>query len=159
MLANRGAVFIVPNALKAKVGGGAVALNADAVARAEEALKALSANFAQWLGDELVRLEAARATVREQGRTPAATETLYFRAHDLKGLGATYEYPLVGRIAGSLCKLLEEPAKRTAAPQVLIDAHVDAIRLCVRQEMREVDHPAGALLAAELETRVAAHNG
>ncbi len=157
MLANRGAVFTVPNALRAKVGGGA-ALNADAVAKAEEALKALSANFAQWLSDEIIRLEGARTAVREQGRTPAATETLYLRAHDLKGLGATYEYPLVGRIAGSLCKLLEEPAKRPAVPQVLIDAHVDAIRLCVRTEMREEDHPAGALLLAELESRTTAHN-
>lgn len=158
MLASRGTVINVPNALRAKIGSGPV-LNGDAIAKAEEALKALSANFAQWLTDEVVRLEAARLAVREQGRTPAATETLYFRAHDLKGLGATYEYPLVGAIAGSLCKLLDEPARRPDAPQVLIDAHVDAIRLCVRQEMREVNHPAGALLLAELESQVAAHNG
>ena len=158
MLASRGTVINVPNALRAKVGGGQ-ALNGDAIAKAEEALKALSANFAQWLADEVVRLDAARAAVREGGRTPAATETLYFRAHDLKGLGATYDFPLVGAIAGSLCKLLDEPAKRPSAPQVLIDAHVDAIRLCVRQEMREVNHPAGALLLAELDARVSAHVG
>lgn len=158
MLATRGAVFTPPNNLRAKVGG-AVALNADAVAKAEEALKALSANFAQWLSDEVARLDAARVALKQDGRTPAATEMLYFRAHDLKGLGATYDYPLVGRIAGSLCRLLDDPAKRSEAPMVLIDAHVDAVRLCVREEMREPSHPAGGLLLAELEAQVAAHAG
>lgn len=152
---SRGTVINVPNSLRARVGGGA--LNADAVAKAEAALKALSSNFAQWLNDEITRLEAARTVVRQQGLTPQATEGLYFRAHDLKGLGATYEYPLVGRIAGSLCKLLDEPAKRSSAPMSLIDAHIDAIRAAVRDEIREDDHPVGRILAAELESKVQAH--
>lgn len=157
MLASRGTVINVPNALRAKVGS--PVLNGDAVAKAEAALKALSANFAQWLADEVARLEAARAAVHAQGRTAATTETLYFRAHDLKGLGATYEYPLVGRIGGSLCRLLDDPDKRVTAPLALLDAHVDAIRACVRDEIRDEAHPAGAALAAELEARVAAHTG
>ena len=41
--------------------------------------------------------------IRAEGLTPETAENLYFRAHDLKGLGATYGYPLVTRIAGSLC--------------------------------------------------------
>jgi hypothetical protein len=142
----------VPNALRARVGGGA--LNADAVAKAEAALKALSGNFAQWLADEIDRLEAARQRLRQEGLTPQATEGLYFRAHDLKGLGATYEYPLVGRIAGSLCKLLDDPNKRSAPPMALIDAHIDAIRAAVRDEIRQDDHPIGRVLAAELEAKV-----
>lgn len=158
MLASRGTVINVPNALRAKVGGAPV-LNADAVAKAEAALKALSANFAQWLTLEIERLEAARAGVHKDGMVPAATEVLYFRAHDLKGLGATYEYPLVGRIAGSLCRLLDEPDKRAAAPLALIDAHVDAIRACVRDEIRDDSHPVGAALAAALEARTTEHTG
>jgi hypothetical protein len=156
MFASRGTVINVPNSLRAKVGGG-LALNADAVAKAEAALKELSANFAQWLQDEVARLEAARAAVKAEGRTPELTEALYFRAHDLKGLGATYEYPLVGRICGSLCRLLDDPAKRLSAPLILIDAHVDAVRACVSGEIRDADHPVGATLAAELEARVVRH--
>ena len=155
MLANRGAVFTAPNPLRAKLGG-IGALNADAVAKAEAALKELSSNFAQWLGDEVARLEAARAVVNAEGRTPAATEALYFRAHDLKGLGATYDYPLIGRIAGSLCRLLDEPDKRGTASLSLIDAHVDTIRACLRAEIRDASHPTGGVLAAELEAQVLA---
>lgn len=159
MNSSRGTMINVPNALKARVGAGMGALNADAVAAAEAALKSLSSNFAQWLADEVARLEAARTAVRQQGLTPQTAEALYFRAHDLKGLGATYEYPLVGRIAGSLCRLLDEPDKRVQAPMSLIDAHIDAIRAAVRGEIRDVNHPVGRVLAAELEATVDGHLG
>jgi hypothetical protein len=155
MHSNRGTVINIPNALKTRVGGSA--LNADAVAKAEAALKALSSNFAEWLADEIARLEAARQTLRREGLTPQAVEGLYFRAHDLKGLGATYEYPLVGRIAGSLCRLLDDPNKRVAPSMLLIDAHIDAIRAAVRDQIRDADHPVGRVLAVELETKVQTH--
>jgi hypothetical protein len=57
------------NSLRLKVGGG-FGINADAIARAEEALKAMSAQFGQWLNDEIVKLDKAQADIREQGLTP-----------------------------------------------------------------------------------------
>ena len=89
--------------------------------------------------------------------TPAASETLYMRAHDLKGLGATYEFPLVTRLAASLCRLIEDAATRTKAPLTLIDAHIDAIKAAVRDDIKTDEHPLGKVLAAELEGRVAAY--
>src|SRR5215472_566407 len=101
-----------PNTLQAKVGGGRFSLDADAVARAEAALKSLSGQFAQWMQDELNKLEDARSDVRAKGMTSETSEVLYMRAHDLKGLGATYEFPLVTRIAASLCKLIDNASTR-----------------------------------------------
>ncbi|MDQ1153715.1 Hpt domain-containing protein [Brevundimonas sp. SORGH_AS_0993] len=145
-----------PNTLRAKVGGG-LGINADAIAKAEEALKAMSAQFSQWLADEIVKLDKAQADIREQGYTPATAEALYFRAHDLKGLGTTYEYPLVTRIAGSLCRLLDDVEARMAAPVVILDAHIDAIRAVVRDQIKTDEHPTGRALAETLEARVAEH--
>jgi hypothetical protein len=146
-----------PNDLRAKVGGGFSGINADAIAKAEEALKAMSSQFGQWLQDEIVKLDAAQAAVRSDGASTQTIEGVYFRAHDLKGLGTTYQYPLVTRLAGSLCRLLDDPAKRMSAPLVLIDAHIDAIRAVVRDEIQTDDHPTGRILAETLEARVAAH--
>jgi hypothetical protein len=143
--------------LRAKVGGGFGGINADAIAKAEEALKAMSAQFGQWLQDEITKLDAAQAAVRTEGFTPQTAEGVYFRAHDLKGLGTTYQYPLVTRLAGSLCKLLDDPAKRMTAPVMLIDAHIDAIRAVVRDQIQSDDHPTGRVLAETLEAKVAAH--
>jgi len=147
-------VIQVPNMLKLKVGGRG-GIDMAAIAKAEAALKSLSGNFAQWLNDEIVKLEAARQDVRAQGLTAQTVETLYLRAHDLKGLGTTYEFPLITRLAGSLCKLIDDPATRLSAPMFLVDAHIDAIKACVRDDIKVDTHPVGKVLAAELEGRVA----
>jgi hypothetical protein len=154
---NQAQVIHTPNTLKEKVGGGRFSLDADAVARAEAALKSLSGQFAQWMQDELDKLEVSRGEVRTKGMTPETAEGLYMRAHDLKGLGATYEFPLVTRIAASLCKLIDNPQTRASAPLSLVDAHIDAIKAAVRDGIRTDEHPVGKVLAEELEARTRAH--
>jgi hypothetical protein len=156
-VSNPAQVIHPPNVLRAKVGGGFGGINADAIAKAEEALKAMSTQFGQWLQDEITKLDTAQAAIRAEGYTPQTAESVYFRAHDLKGLGTTYQYPLVTRLAGSLCKLLDDPAARMDAPLVLIDAHIDAIRAVVRDQIQTDDHPTGRVLAETLEAKVAAH--
>ena len=152
---NSGQMIQPNNALRLKVGGSRLgAIDPAAIAKAEAALKSLSANFTQWLNDEITKLETARATVKTDGVTIETMENLYLRAHDLKGLGTTYEYPLISRICGSLCKLMDEPAKRHTAPVFMIDAHVDAVRAAVRDNIRDTAHPVGKILAEELEGRV-----
>jgi hypothetical protein len=150
-----GQLIQVPNTLRLKVGGGGI--DPSAIAKAEAALKALSSNFAAWLNDELVKLEAARGRIHAEGLTQEACDNLYLRAHDLKGLGATYDFPLVTRMAGSLCKLIDDASKRANAPMVLVDAHIDAIRAVVRDGIKTVDHPVGLALVTELERRVGDH--
>jgi hypothetical protein len=147
-------VIQVPNTLKAKLGG-RFAIDPNAVARAEAALKELSDQFGDWMQDELDKLDAARAEVAAKGLTEETANTLYTRAHDLKGLGGTYGFPLVSRLGASICKLLEDPAARTSAPVFLVDAHINAIKAAVRDEIRDSDHPVGKALVGELEGRVA----
>ncbi len=158
-MSNPAQMFTPPNTLRMKVGGGFGGIDAGAIAKAEEALKAMSAQFGQWLQDEITKLDAAQTAIRTQGLTQETAEGLYFRAHDLKGLGSTYQYPIVTRMAGSLCKLLDDPAKRTEAPIVLLDAHIDAIKAVVRDEIQTEEHPVGRELAETLEARVAELQG
>lgn len=156
-MSNSAQVIRPPNTLRMKVGGGFGGIDANAIAKAEEALKAMSSQFGQWLHDEIVKLEQAQAAIRNNGYTPETAEALYFRAHDLKGLGSTYQYPIVTRLAGSLCKLLDDQNKRMAAPAILLDAHIDAIRAVVRDQIQTDEHPTGRILAETLEARVTAH--
>jgi hypothetical protein len=144
----------VPNTLKLKVGGRFGGIDAGAVAKAEAALKGLSGQFAQWLQDEIDKLEAARAEIAAKGMTAETADNLYVHAHDLKGLGATYEFPLVTRLAGSLCKLMDEESARASSPMYLVDAHISSIKAAVRDNIRDEAHPVGKALSAELENRV-----
>jgi len=151
---NPGQVIPVPNTLRLKVGGRLGALDPNAIAKAEAALKSLSGNFAQWLQDEVVKLEAARQRVRAEGVSPETMESLYLRAHDMKGLGTTYEFPLITRIAASLCRLIDDKEKRLTASMVLIDAHIDGVKAAIRDDIKTEDHPVGKMLVTELERRV-----
>jgi chemotaxis protein histidine kinase CheA len=152
---NPGQVIPPSNTLRLKVGGGRVGgIDPAAIAKAEAALKNLASNFSQWLQDEINKLEAARHEIKVQGKSPATMETLYLRAHDLKGLGTTYGYQLITRIAASLCRLIDEKEKRMEAPIELVDAHIDAIKAAVRDEIKVDTHPVGAMLVQELERQV-----
>lgn len=156
-MSNSAQVIRPPNTLRMKVGGAFGGIDAGAIAKAEEALKAMSSQFGQWLLDEIVKLDKAQSDIRSQGYNTATAETLYLRAHDLKGLGTTYHYPLVTRLAGSLCKMMDDPVKRLAAPHSLLDAHIDAIKAVVRDQIQTDNHPTGRMLAEALEARVAEH--
>ena len=153
---NSGQIIQPTNALRLKVGGAGRlgAIDPAAIAKAEAALKSLASNFTQWLADEIAKLEAARQAVHTQGITVESMENLYLRAHDLKGLGTTYGYQLITRIAGSLCRMIDDKEKRTSAPMDLVDAHIDAIKAAVRDEIRDVSHPVGQALFQELSGRV-----
>ncbi|THD78799.1 MAG: Hpt domain-containing protein [Phenylobacterium sp.] len=155
---NPSQVIPVSSSLRLKVGGTSRlgTIDAAAIAKAEAALKNLSGNFFQWLQDEIAKLEGSRQAIRTEGLTAETMENLYLRSHDLKGLGTTYGYQLITRIAASLCRLIDEKDKRLTAPMALVDAHIDAIKAAVREEMKADDHPVGGALVAELERRVAA---
>jgi chemotaxis protein histidine kinase CheA len=145
------------NALRDKVGGRTIGLDPNMLARAEAALKSLSGQFSQWLNDEIVKLETARTEIQAKGLNGETGEALYMRAHDLKGLGGTYEFPIITRLAGSLCQLLDDPEKRSTAPMYLVDAHIHAIKAAVRDNIRDDSNPVGRALAEALEAQVRAY--
>jgi chemotaxis protein histidine kinase CheA len=154
---NPGQMIQPTNALRLKVGGGRLgAIDPAAIAKAEAALKSLASNFTQWLADEINKLDAARQQVRTDGATVETMENLYLRAHDLKGLGTTYGYQLITRIAGSLCRLIDDKEKRAATSLELVDAHIDAIKAAIRDDIKSDEHPVGRVLVEELERRVKA---
>lgn len=150
-------IIQVPNTLRAKVGGRLGALDAESIAKAEAALADLSTQFDSWLLDEVKKLEDVQAQIKVEGLTVENAEQLFYRAHDLKGLGTTYGYPLITRICGSLCKMMDDETKRAEAPRILVDAHLDAVRAVVRDQIKAENHPMGRVLAETLEARVKEH--
>ena len=88
-MSNPAQVIRPPNTLRMKVGGGFGGIDANAIAKAEQALQAMSSQFGQWLQDEIVKLDKAQSDIRSEGYNARTAEALYFRAHDLKGLAGT----------------------------------------------------------------------
>ena len=149
-------IFTPPNLLKAKVGGSVVGLDMGAVMRAEKAFEQLESEFTDWINDDVVRLiERRDAFAKSPGE---ATQGAFYRAsHDLKGQALTFGFPLAARIAASLCKLFEAGLAGGMAP--LIDAHVHAIRVIIRDKLKANANEVAEQLAKELEAQVAAAIG
>jgi hypothetical protein len=144
-------LFMPPNILKAKVGGTNVGLDTSAIKRAEAAMETLKAEFGDWINADVAHLVASRDTYAANP-DGAAYGGLYRASHDLKGQALTFEHPIVARVASSLCKLLDGP--NGVAPLPLIDAHVNAIRVLVRQNVKNAADPTTSAVASELEARV-----
>lgn len=130
----------------------------NAVARANEALKAMAGEFQAWLDRDISRIQDARLKAEASAWSDTALEALMIASHDLKGLGGSYEYPIVTQISASLCRLIETEAGKAAAraEPALVTAHVDALRAAARGQIRTDAHPVGRELLMTLETRVAA---
>jgi chemotaxis protein histidine kinase CheA len=129
----------------------------EALARADKTLEAMSGSFDKWLDADLAKLQAARLGAVAAGWDDAALDALWRAAHDLKGMGGTYGYPLVTQLAASLCRLTETEAGKNAsrANLALVCAHVDALRAAVRDRITSDTHPLGRALVQTLEAQVA----
>jgi len=142
-----------PNMLKAKVGGTISGLDVAVIKRAETAMEELKAEFDDWLSSDVDALVEARnrfaATATEEIRAD-----LFRAGHDIKGAAQTYEFPLIARIAASLCRLIDGLAQNVEVPLTLVDAHVEAIRVVFRQKIQDSANRMALTLTEELEARV-----
>ena len=145
-------IFMPPNMLKAKVGGTFTGLDMAAMQRAEKAMETLKEDFTDWIGSDIEKLAVARDTFAALANEESR-ENLFRASHDLKGQGLTFGFPFVARVATSLCKLLDS-AKADAIPLRLVDAHVNAIRVIMREGIKGTQDRSASVLCEEMEARV-----
>jgi chemotaxis protein histidine kinase CheA len=126
-----------------------------ALERAEEALAALSGEFAEWMKAEVATLLAARAALPDDAEPSLeGMEALYRAAHDIRGQAATFGFPLAGDIADNLCDYLDALPTPVDASFAFVDAHIDAIAAILREDVRDrVDPTARAVIWGLNEAR------
>jgi chemotaxis protein histidine kinase CheA len=148
-------LFMPPNMLKAKVGGGNFSgLDMAAIKRAETAMDVIKSEFSAWAAADVEKLMAARARYAKTPDAPSRAALLR-AAHDMKGQAATFNYPMIARVSGSLSKLIGELAADKALPLGLVDAHVNAIHVIYRDKVMDETNKLAVALTKELETLVA----
>ncbi len=122
-----------------------------AVSRAERALEQVRRQHRAELPAAIARLTEYHGAWRARPSAQAARARLHRAAHDLRGCAADLGAPLVGRIAGSLSRLLGFVAK---PPTALAEAHIAALRAASRPAADSQD-PVAQAVAQELEDKVA----
>lgn len=143
-----------PNLLKMKVGSGGV--DPGRIARAEAAVAELAQSYLDWALKDLATLQSQLEKARaEPANRRQRLKELFQTAHDMKGQGSTFGYPLVTQVAKHLCHYIEGHLGRDSMPDLaVIGAHVDALTVVLRQRISGDGGAEGRLLVSELETLV-----
>ncbi len=147
-------IFMPPNVLKTKVG--TMAPPDDNTCRAaDRALAEAKQDYAKWLDEDVARLVEARDRVTMAPASVDVRDQLVRCAQALKVQSNNCDFPIVARVAQSLIALLEKAkAASSASSKKLLNAHVDAIRLMIRDGIKDAANPVSKALALELEDKV-----
>jgi hypothetical protein len=125
------------------------------LARAQAAVADLAKNY---IPNTLVDLDRCAAQLKSAHDTPDrradAIKELHNTAHNVKGQGSSFGYPLVTRIAHSLCNLVRQEREFSDGDLGVIQAHLDALRLILIKDIKGDGGEVGAKLAARLENMV-----
>lgn len=82
------------------------AIDPDILARAEQAVAALGDTFLTELHDSLAALRQRLSDNAARPADPVVREIFLF-AHDLRGQGGSFGYPLLSSVGESLCRFIE----------------------------------------------------
>ena len=145
-------LFMPPNMLKARVGGRFVGIDMAAIRRAETAVAELAPELADWISADITVLANAYLAFKDDPERRMRAR-LKDAAERLRVEAINFDFPLIVRVATSLCTLLKADLRET--PATLVEAHVSAIRVISKQNnMRDSEDPLANVLAAELEGQV-----
>jgi hypothetical protein len=120
--------------------------------------ESLIADYEAWSLRSLCDMRTAFSQAQTQPEGLAdALRRIFESAHDLKGQGTSFGYPLITRIGQSLCKLGHCAPGADWTPERLraVGAHLDVLVLILEKQIKGDGGPLGAKLAAKLESMAA----
>lgn len=147
------------NKLKAKVAGldgkVEIALTEIALERAEAIFAEMAEDYPDWVNEQITALYALHQRCLDAPeKRRRIFEDINRIAHDLKGQGGTFGYPLVTAFASSLGRFAGLRSTISDAHVEIIKAHIDAMRAVIRERMKGQGGEVGYALARSLEQAI-----
>jgi len=151
--------FRLPNYLKDKAGGlgmsGPCDLPLEFLQEAEEQLQRAALDFTQWAHDYLKKLSLL--CDKALGGTGSRVETfeeINLLAHELRGQGGTFGYPLITTFGKMLYDATGQNCRQDDIAVELVQAHIDAMRAVLRDKVSGDGGAIGHELKLSLEAVV-----
>ncbi|HEY9566992.1 MAG TPA: hypothetical protein VIR38_02795 [Thalassobaculum sp.] len=148
-----------PNPLHGKVKVKAGADAADLIARAEDQVRRLGAEFETIFAESVPTLAEAMTEVRQAGM---ARERGLIRMrrllHDLRGQAGTFGYPLVSQVGDSACKFIDLSEDFSETEVEVIGMHVDALKAIAQSKIKGDGGPIGLELMSGLRKVILKYN-
>lgn len=143
-----------PNTIKEKVSGSG-GPTPEMLARAEAAIAEMSDDYPDWAAKDVDALEALVAKLSPGIATDDEPVREAFRkAHDMRGQGGSFGYPLMTRIANSFCRFTETVESLDADAIGILETHVDAMRAVIGNKVKGTGGDVGAQIADGLDAAV-----
>lgn len=152
--------FKLPNHLKDKAGGGKggkpPSLPADILEQAEAGLERAALDFTEWATEYLSNLaklcDEAMEFPEKRGHQFAKVNEL---AHELRGQGGTFGYPLISIFGKMLYQSTMEGCPETDNQVEIVRAHIDAMRAVIREKVAGDGGEVGKSLLGSLKQAIA----
>lgn len=99
-------------------------------------IESFAAEYRSFAQNDLAKLKDAllAAQIETMDRTPHL-QALQRVAHDMRGQGASFGYPLITHIADALCRYLGRPIDASAVDLTVCTVHVDALQAIIQHEI------------------------
>lgn len=132
----------------------------EVLAKAEAVIDRLSAEYIIHAVRDLEELERLAGMTGGDGmvRRPHYGEISRI-AHDIRGQGTVFGYPLVTRLAGSLCRAMRSLGPHDCAMTTILDSHIAGIRALLIHGITGSEDRAALAIAAGLELMVESRAG
>ena len=151
--------FRLPNSLKDKAGGlglsGPCELPLDFLEEAEQQLQRDALDFTQWAHDYLKKLSfLCDKALDGTGSRRESFEEINLLAHELRGQGGTFGYPLITIFGKMLYDATGQNCRQDDIAVELVQAHIDAMRAVLRDKVSGDGGAIGRELQRSLEAVV-----
>jgi hypothetical protein len=153
------------NRLKEKAAGaagykGTGEIPAELLAKAEEALEKMSEDYPDWVSKLIDRLgDQHRRCVDTPEKRRSYFEELRSIAHDMRGQGGTFGYPLISEMAESLYQFTGPSSGMSDNHVEIIKAHVDAMRVVIKNRIKGDAGDIGIQLMKSLHAAIKKYEG
>jgi len=147
------------NRLKEKthgLGGGKGTISAEALEAAEQALEEMAEDYPDWVSGLISKLseQHSRCVDTPENRREYF-EQINRIAHDMKGQGGTFGYPLITDFAESLYSFTTTRQEITDPMVELVKTHIDSMRAVIKDRVKGDGGELGKQLKASLEEAIA----
>ena len=124
--------------------------------RVRDGVEQLTGDFVATAKATLVELESSLIQARTNSGDAQrdALRQLFRHSHDLRGLGGTFDYPLITHIGSSLCDLVQRLNGVTSLHLEVVELHISAMKLVIADGMSGDGGQAGQQLTASIEAMV-----
>lgn len=149
--------FQFRNRLADKIGAyalkGIPEIDPELIKQAEAKIADMAGDYSEWVATSIRELSQSLAQLREgEGDSKALMSTMNTLAHEFRGQGGIFGYPLVTQFGKSLYEATQNPELNVTAHHIdYFKAHVDAINAVMNEKIKGDGGEIGTALLAGLK--------